>query len=691
MTSDDSEARRPGPSHRLSLSRTRQPARASERRRRPQPLLKQRMPSGRGAMDQPNITSGGAGVLTPRFWVMVVLTGIAAGLLGALMMAILFNVQYAAFGYHAGSLQHGVEQASAARRVASLLIAGVFGGVAWFLLRRYTRGEPSEIDEAVWDGDGRLSFRRCLGTSVISEVVIGMGASIGREAAPKLLGGASGSVLAGWGGLSAQQRRLLVACGGGAGLAAVYNVPLAGALFTAEILIGSISLPVILPAIACSWIATATAWIYLPDHAVYPGIPDYRFTWSVLTWAVLAGPVIGLVSAGYIRLIGWVSYHRATGTTALFAPVIAFGILGVIGIWYPQLFGNGLDMARDAFLGISSFSLLLTLFALKPLVTALCLGSGASGGLFTPTLATGAVLGGALGIAWNLAWPGSPSGAFAMVCAAAMIGASMQAPLSGLALVLELTHSGFGLMVPMMAATGIATLVAFHVDGYSIYSARLPARTADSAPAAPADSQAQQTSRSDPGRALPAGSAAGHTPPGAAGCAAALLAGPGAGVVGAPPGRAAGRCADAGRHRQLAAAGRGPVRLPGAVRALGVHPAGPDRPRRQRRARRAAAVRAARRFGLAAVAGERILPARWPDRRRCPDRGLLAAGCAAALAVPAPDMVIATWLGLPGIGLGTYIPASNTAIMTAIPSGQAAAAGGMVNMARGLGTALGWR
>ena len=184
------------------------------------------------------------------------------------------------------------------------------------------------------------------------------------------------------------------------------------------------------------------------------------------------------------------SYHRARGTRALFAPVIALGVLGVIGIWYPQLFGNGLDMARDAFLGISGLSLMLTLFALKPLVTAMCLGSGASGGLFTPTLATGAVLGGALGIAWSLAWPGSPSGAFAVVGAAAMIGTAMQAPLSGLALVLELTHSGFGLMVPMMAATATATLVAFHVDGYSIYSARLPAYAENGAPAAPAGSQA---------------------------------------------------------------------------------------------------------------------------------------------------------------------------------------------------------
>ena len=483
MTGPDGRARRPGPLRWLGISRGRRPGPGSERLRRPQPLLRQRLPSGRGAMEQPNITSHGAGVLTPRFWVLVVLAGIAAGLLGALMMALLFNVQYAAFGYHSGTLQHGVEQASAVRRVASLLIAGAFGGVAWYLLRRYTRGEPSEIDEAVWSGDGRLSFRRCLGTSGISEVVIGMGASIGREAAPKLLGGASASVLAGWGGLSPQQRRLLVACAGGAGLAAVYNVPLAGALFTAEILIGSITLPVMLPAIACSWIATATAWIYLPHHATYIGIPDYRFTGSLMTWSLLAGPVIGLISAGYIRLIGWVSHHRARGTRALFAPVAAFGILGVIGIWYPQLFGNGLDMARDAFLGVGSLALLLALFALKPLVTAMCLASSASGGLFTPTLSTGAVLGGALGIAWNLAWPGSPSGAFAMVGAAAMIGAAMQAPLSGLALVLELTHSGFGLMVPMMAATLIATLVAFHVDGYSIYSARLPAYTADSAPA----------------------------------------------------------------------------------------------------------------------------------------------------------------------------------------------------------------
>lgn len=444
----------------------------------PPPLISRRLPSGRGATEQPNATGDGDAALTPVFWAMIVLTGVAAGLFGDLMMLILFSVQHLAFGYHSGSLEAAVEHASDVRRLVVLLAGGVIGGVAWFLLRRYTSGQKSDLDDVVWGEGAKLSFRRSLGTSVISELVIGMGASIGRENAPKLMAGASASVLAGWAGLSAAQRRLLMACGAGAGLAAVYNVPLGGALFTAEVMMGSISMPVVLPALACSWVATATAWLYLPNHPTYLDIPGYRFTTALLVFALLAGPVIGLAASGYIRLIGWISHHQASGRAALAAPAIAFGILGLIGFAYPQLFGNGKDMAHDAFVGSDGLILLLALMALKPLVTALCLGSGASGGLFTPTLSTGAVLGGAIGIAWSLAFPGSPAGAYALVGAAAMLGAAMQAPLAGLALILELTGGGFAIMIPMVAATVAATAVARYVDGYSIYSARLRARPA---------------------------------------------------------------------------------------------------------------------------------------------------------------------------------------------------------------------
>ena len=114
------------------------------------------------------------------------------------------------------------------------------------------------------------------------------------------------------------------------------------------------------------------------------------------------------------------------------------------------------------------------LFALKPFVTSITLGGGAAGGLFTPFLSTGATLGAFLGIMWSHIWPGTPIGAYALVGAAAMIGAAMQAPLAGLVIVFELTQNGFHLMLPMAVATVIATTLVRQVDGYSIYSARLP-------------------------------------------------------------------------------------------------------------------------------------------------------------------------------------------------------------------------
>ena len=448
----------------------------SERQRVPQPLIKRRIASGRGAMEQPNVTHDGDAALTPVFWLSIVITGVLTGLFGAGLMALLQFVEKLSFGYHGGSYQAAVATTSDPHRLTVLVLAGVIGAVGWYLVRHFMKNENSEIDDALWNGDGELSLRRSFATSVISEVVIGMGASAGREAAPKLMGGAAGSVLSHWLRLSSAQKRLLVACGGGAGLAAVYNVPLGGAIFTAEVMLGSFALPTVLTALACSSIATFTAWLFLSSAPTYAHIPNYRFTSSIMVWSLFAGVVIGFLAVGYVRLLGWVAARRARGTSILWRMPLAFAVVGILGFAYPQLFGNGKDMAHDAFVGVGSASLFFALFALKPLVTTLTLGSGAAGGVFTPFLATGATLGAFLGLAWNHIWPGSPVGAFALIGAAAMIGAAMQAPLAGLVLVVELTHSGLNLMIPIMVATTLATWIVRHVDGYSIYSARLPGR-----------------------------------------------------------------------------------------------------------------------------------------------------------------------------------------------------------------------
>lgn len=427
-------------------------------------------------MEQPNVTHDGDTPLTPKFWLAVVLTGIATGLFGDLLMWLLHLAEHVGFAYTSGSFQRAVAAVSRWRRVLALMVASLIGATGWYLIRRFLRHEKSEIDEAVWSGDGELSFRRSLLTSLLSEVVVGLGASIGREAAPKLMGGASGSLLAKWFDLTPAQRRLLVACGGGAGLACVYNVPLGGALFTAEVLYGGLSLPIILPALATSCIATLVAWIYLPNGATYADIPSYHFGATLMGFSIVAGFLVGAIAVSYVRVIGWVSHHRARGARVFWVMPAAFALVAVMGLWYPQLYGNGKGIAHGAFLGLGGIGLLFALFALKPLATSLTLGSGASGGVFTPFLATGAALGGFLGALWIHLWPGEPVGAFALVGAAAMIGAAMQAPLAGLVIVMEMIHGGYAIAVPMMVATVIATFVVRHVDGYSIYTARLPYR-----------------------------------------------------------------------------------------------------------------------------------------------------------------------------------------------------------------------
>ena len=167
------------------------------------PLIRRPVASGRGATEQPNVAGDAKPGLTPLFWLMVVLTAVATGLLGDLLMFVLFSMRHLAFNDHAGSLQAAAERASDLRRVGSLLLAGLLGAVSWCFIRRNTKGESSEIDDQVWNGEGRLSFL----VSLNAEMVIGMGASIRRETAPKLASGASGSVLASW------ARRAALQCG----------------------------------------------------------------------------------------------------------------------------------------------------------------------------------------------------------------------------------------------------------------------------------------------------------------------------------------------------------------------------------------------------------------------------------------------------------------------------------------------
>jgi chloride channel protein, CIC family len=406
-----------------------------------------------------------------KFWTLVVLVGLGAGLGGAALIELLRAVQHLAWSYHSGDFLDAVKRTSATHRVLVLAIGGVIAGGGAVLLSRHSAGE---VSESIWLRGARVPFWASIARGVHSIVTVALGASLGREAAPQQAGAAVASALSEWAQLPDWQRRLLVACGAGAGVAAVYNVPLGGALFALEVLLGTLTLPLVLPALATSLIATGVAWIALPTGPTYT-VPSYPVSGSQIVWAVIVGPIAGLAAIAWIRLIARAHALRPSGWVRVAAPIVVFTALGTLAIAYPQLLGNGKPVVQLALVARLSVVLLAVLLVLKPLVTAACLGSGAPGGLFTPTLAYGVLLGGLLGQAWAQIWPGAPLGSYAIIGGAAVLGASMQGPLAAVVLLLELTHHADALMVPILIAVVEATVLARVLGAPSIYSARLSA------------------------------------------------------------------------------------------------------------------------------------------------------------------------------------------------------------------------
>ena len=296
--------------------------------------------------------------------------------------------------------------------------------------------------------------------------------ALGREGAPKQSGAVIANAMSDTMRLSDQERRLLVACGAGAGMAAAYGVPLGGAVFALEVLRGALALRFVLPALVTAVVATGVSWIFLPDAPTYI-IPAFHGSIPAAAWALIAGPIIGLVSVGYVRSVAWCDAHKANASMRIWLPVLVLGILGAISIQLPELLGNGHDVAELAFTGRVNPMLLGLLVLARPAATLLCLGAGAPGGLFTPSLAFGAMLGGILGLPCLGLAPEVPPGLFAYLGAAAMLAATTQGPISAVVLLMELTGYSRGAIVPLLLVVATATLVARAIEPRSIYDARL--------------------------------------------------------------------------------------------------------------------------------------------------------------------------------------------------------------------------
>ncbi len=393
-----------------------------------------------------------------------ILTGVGAGVGGMLLALLLHAIQHVAYGY---SLAHvvgtesfltGVSQADAQRRLAVLVVCGLVAGGGWWALYRYGRPLVS-IRRAVRAADPRMPFVSTTVHALLQIVTVALGSPLGREVAPREIGSLLAGQLAHRAGLTPADCRLMVARGAGAGLAAVYNVPLGGAVFVLEVLLGTFELRALVVAVVTSAIAAAVAWIGLGNEHQYT-VPAFVLSTPLVAWSIVCGPLFGFAAYGFVRLT---SRARADAPKGRLLPVLAlvnFAVIGVLAMRFPQLLGNGKGPASMGFDGTLTIGLAATLLVLKVAIEAGSLRAGAEGGLLTPGLANGALLGVVLGGLWSLVWPGASIGGCALVGATAFLAASMQMPITAVVLLLEFTRANHDSLVPMLLAVA-GSLVAY--------------------------------------------------------------------------------------------------------------------------------------------------------------------------------------------------------------------------------------
>jgi CIC family chloride channel protein len=359
------------------------------------------------------------------------------------------------------------------RRAAIPALGGVVAGLVLLVGKPLVQKRRAvDYMEAVVVGDGTIAARPTLLRSLSSLLTIGSGGSIGREGPMVQIAALIGSKLGFASRAPVPRRRLLVACGAAAGIASAYNAPIAGALFVAEIVMGSIAMESFGPLLVASVTASVTIHRFLGYAPVY-AVPPVSFgaNWELVPYALL-GVLVGHLAPPFLGAIEWTRerFNRLALPRWL---TLGLGgaVVGVISIWMPQVWGNGYSIVGTILDGHLAGTLLLAVLAAKFVATVATVGSGAVGGVFTPTLFIGAAVGALVadGLHWAVPAATSSPGAYALVGMGAFLAATTHAPLTSILMLFEMTLD-YAVVLPLMLACVTAHYTArIYRRGRSVY------------------------------------------------------------------------------------------------------------------------------------------------------------------------------------------------------------------------------
>ena len=391
----------------------------------------------------------------PALIAAVAVVGIAIGAAAGLLTLMLYQVERFALGYIENAHESGPFNVPAIRRAISVTVGASIAAVMWWLLRTRTTEVPS-VKKAV--GGAIMPVWQTIVHVLLQIFIVGTGMSIGREVAPRELGAMFGQRFARWVRLGAKDTRMLVAITAAAGLAGVYNAPLAGTFFAVEILLAAVTLETVTLAFACSALASWVASLVKGTHVFYLiGKADGLFTPDYMLFALIAGLMLGVAGALFRRGSQWAERNKPSGAGILWMMPLAGLLTGVVAIAVPQVMGNGRATAQLSF---SSKADLAVIPVLLLIVTLLTIRSGASGGVLQPGIALGASGGAMLGILWMQMFHTNSIGMYALLGACALLAASQQAPLMAICLVMELADAPINLFVPIGFAVAVSAFTA---------------------------------------------------------------------------------------------------------------------------------------------------------------------------------------------------------------------------------------
>ena len=389
-------------------------------------------------------------------------------------------------------LVDGVARATPLRRVLVPVLGGLVAGLVLALGTRLPGASRGwDILEAVVLRSGDLPLRPSLVRGASSLVTQASAGAVGREGPIVLLAAAVASRVGLRWTATTRERRILLGCGVAAGLACAYNTPLGAALFTMEILFGSFALDAFAPLAVSSGLATVLTWAAYGRDPVFHVAPvAMASSWEVALYPAL-GALGGLAAAAFLfALRASASRFRRSGLSRPAAMALAGLALGLATLRWPEVVGNGREAIAALFERPWTIGHVLSLFALRLVLTPLAVGSGTVGGVFTPTLFLGAMLGQAFGAVVQGGAPGlgvEPA-TCALVGMGALLAGTTHAPLTSVVMVFEMTLD-YGVVVPLLLGAAVASLVATALSPTSVYTEALERKADDAWPGSALDAR----------------------------------------------------------------------------------------------------------------------------------------------------------------------------------------------------------